>query len=94
MAARFPGYESRSQRSFHSRGKSAPKAPRSEKDRLIQKFNQLQQDIDTQENNIGFFSASKNSAPLIQQMQERIDAAKRELAELAEKIRNASDEEE
>jgi hypothetical protein len=41
----------------------------------------------TYENNIGFFSMSKNSAPLINQMQERIAQSKAELAELAEKIR-------
>ena len=52
---------------------------RSEKDRLIAKYNKLQQDIDTYENNIGFFAMSKNSQPLIQQMQERIEAAKAEL---------------
>ena len=39
---------------------------RSEKDRLIAKYNKLQQDIDTYENNIGFFAMSKNSQPLIQ----------------------------
>jgi uncharacterized protein YdcH (DUF465 family) len=58
-----------------------------EKDRLVQQYNKLQQDIDTYENNIGFFSASKNSEPLIKQMQNRIDAAKLELKELEEKIR-------
>ena len=94
MKAKFPDFDPRPQRASHSRAKNGPRAPRSEKDRLIQKYNQLQQDIDTQENNIGFFAASKNSAPLIQQMQERIEAAKKELAELAEKIRNASDSEE
>ena len=59
----------------------------SEKDRLIQKYNQLEQDVVTYENNIGFFSMSKNSEPLIKQMQERIDAAKAELKSLADQIR-------
>ena len=58
-----------------------------EKDRLIQKYNQLEQDIVTYENNIGFFSMSKNSEPLIKQMQDRIAAAKVELADLASQIR-------
>ena len=68
----------------------------SEKDRLIQKYNQLEQDIVTYENNIGFFSMSKNSEPLIKQMQGRIDAAKEELNALAEQIRvlNAAEEQE
>ena len=59
----------------------------SEKDRLIQKYNKLEQDIVTYENNIGFFSMSKNSEPLIKQMNERIAQAKEELNSLAEQIR-------
>ena len=59
----------------------------SEKEILIQKYNSLEQDIVTYENNIGFFSMSKNSAPLINQMQERIAQSKVELAKLAEQIR-------
>jgi len=58
----------------------------SEKDRLIQKYNQLEQDIVTYENNIGFFSMSRNSEPLIRQMQERIAAAKAELKALEQQI--------
>ena len=48
----------------------------------------------TYENNIGFFSASKNSEPLIKQMQDRINAAKEELKELEAKILKAQDSEE
>ena len=59
----------------------------SEKERLILKYNQLEQDIVTYENNIGFFSMSKNSAPLVKQMEERIAHAKEELKGLAEQIR-------
>ena len=66
----------------------------SEKDRLIQKYNQLEQDVVTYENNIGFFSMSKNSEPLIKQMQERIVAAKAELKSLAEQIRVLTETEE
>ncbi len=62
-------------------------APRSEKDVLIQKYHALQQDIITYENNIGFFSMSKNSEPLIKQMKERIEKAKQELKELETRIR-------
>ncbi|MBP5521527.1 MAG: DUF349 domain-containing protein, partial [Bacteroidales bacterium] len=67
------------------------KAPRSERDVLMDKYRTLQQDIATYENNIGFFSASKNSEPLIKQMQERIDKAKAELKELEQKIRQAGE---
>ena len=68
----------------------------SEKDRLIQKYNQLEQDIVTYENNIGFFSMSKNSEPLVKQMQDRIAQAKDELKALADQIRvlNESEEQE
>ena len=61
--------------------------PLSEKERLIQKYNALEQDVVTYENNIGFFSMSKSSEPLIKQMQERIAQAKEELKALAEQIR-------
>ena len=59
----------------------------SEKERLIQKYHQLEQDIVTYENNIGFFSMSKNSAPLVKQMEERITQSKEELKALADQIR-------
>ena len=88
MQAKFPEFGGRG----YSRGGSrSPKAPRSEKDILIQRYTALQQDIDTYENNIGFFAMSKNSEPLIKQMQERIEEAKNELRELQEKIRNVED---
>lgn len=61
-------------------------AGKSEKDRLIQKYNKLQQDIDTYENNIGFFAMSKNSQPLIKQMQDRIEESKRQLKDLEAQI--------
>ena len=64
----------------------------SEKERLIQKYHALEQDIVTYENNIGFFSLSKSSEPLIKQMQERIAQAKIELSALAEQIRNLEQE--
>lgn len=67
------------------------KAPASEKDRLVQKYNKLEQDITTYENNIGFFSMSKNSEPLIRQMQERIASAKKELKALEDQIRAIDD---
>ncbi len=66
----------------------------SERDRLIQKYNQLEQDIITYENNIGFFSMSKNSEPLVKQMQERIAQAKEDLKALAEQIRVSNETEE
>ena len=64
-----------------------PRAERSAKDGLIQQYKTLQQEIETFENNIGFFSASKNSEALIKQMESKIAKAKEELRELEEKIR-------
>ena len=86
MKSKFPDYSFRASRGGQ-RFSGGPRAPMTEKDRLVQQYTRLQQDIDTYENNIGFFSASKNSAPLIQQMQDRIDAAKEDLKELEAKIR-------
>ena len=85
MQAKFP--------LFSQRPASASRAPRqsakSPKDLLMEKYRSLQQDITTYENNIGFFSASKNSAPLIEQMKQRIEEAKAELKELEAKIRQS-----
>ena len=63
------------------------RTPKSAKERLVQKYLKKEQDITTYENNIGVFAMSKNSEPLIKQMQERIDQAKKELKELEEQIR-------
>ena len=81
LQAAFPGMGRGARRTRGSRPQL------SEKDRLIQKYNQLEQDIVTYENNIGFFSMSRNSQPLIDQMNERIAKAKEELKSLAEQIR-------
>ena len=61
--------------------------PLSEKDKLKEQFNALQQEIQTYENNIGFFGLSKGAEKLKAQMQERIDAAKVKLEELKAQIR-------
>lgn len=89
MNAKFPN----TGRGGNRRGRGG-KPALSEKDRLIQKYNQLEQDIVTYENNIGFFSMSKNSEPLVKQMQERIAQSKEELKALAEQIRVLTESEE
>ena len=86
MQAKFPEFGAQ-----HSAPSHAGRAPRSPKDALIEKYNKLQQNITTYENNIGFFSASKNSEPLIKQMEERIEQAKAELKELEAQIRKAEE---
>ena len=86
MNKRFPLF-SKQRQTRQEGGKRSPK------DALIARYNALQQDITTYENNIGFFSASKSSAPLIEQMQERIEQSKKQLRELEEKIRNIEEDE-
>ena len=87
VKAKFPSAQG-SSRGAAPRGGRAPKT---EKEILLDKYRALQQDVTTYENNIGFFSASKNSAPLIKQMQERIEQAKAELKELEQKIRETEE---
>ena len=79
MASKFPEASRRQRR---------PSRPvLSPKEKLVAKYNQLEQDIVTYENNIGFFAMSKNSAPLIRQMEDRIAQAKEELKSLEKQIR-------
>ena len=70
-----------------SEGRQNRKPARSEKELLIDKFNRLQQDIATYENNIGFFAAGKGAESMISAMRKKIETAKDELAALAESIR-------
>ena len=81
MQEKFP----RSAGNGGSRG--GERRPLSEKDKLKEQFNALQQEIQTYENNIGFFGLSKGAEKLKAQMQERIDAAKLKLEELKAQIR-------
>ena len=60
---------------------------RSERERLYNKVRQLEQDIALLENNIGFFSKSKGAESLIADVQQKIERAKRELAEAIEKVK-------
>ena len=66
----------------------------SERERLIQAYHALEQDIVTYENNIGFFSMSKNAEPLIKQMQEKIEKSKADLNALADQIKALKESEE
>ena len=82
LAQKFP----RPSRASQHKNARPARPQLSEKDRLIQKYHALEQDIVTYENNIGFFAMSKNAEPLIKQMQEKIEASKAELKALAEQI--------
>ncbi len=58
-----------------------------ERDRLFRRMQQLQNDIVIWENNVGFFSKSKNAESLIANVRRMIDQGKEELKSLEEKIR-------
>ena len=66
---------------------------RSERERLYNKVRQMEQDIALLENNIGFFSKSKNAETLIADVREKIERAKRDMAELIEKVHLIDQEE-
>ena len=91
MQAQFPDFGGRRHERGGSRG--AERRPLSEKDKLKEQFNALQQEIQTYENNIGFFGLSKGAEKLKAQMQERIDAAKAKLEDLKAQIRAKEQEE-
>ena len=59
---------------------------RNERDRLYNKVKQLEADIATLENNIGFFSRSKGAEALIRDVESKIERAKQEMADTIEKI--------
>ena len=48
---------------------------------------QIEQDIALLENNIGFFSKSKNADALVADVREKIEKAKRELRDTVEKVK-------
>ena len=89
MSAKFPDFGRRGPRREGGQRPQRGGQPRplTEKDKLIQQYRELQQEIVTYENNIGFFGRGKNAEALVAQMQERIDAAKASLKELEGKIR-------
>ncbi|MBR4028024.1 MAG: DUF349 domain-containing protein [Alistipes sp.] len=66
---------------------------RSERERLYNKVRQMEQDIALLENNIGFFSKSKNAEALIADVREKIERTKRDMADTIEKIRLIDEQE-
>ncbi len=60
---------------------------RSEREKLFNKVRQMEQDIAVLENNIGFFSKSKNAESLIADVREKIERTKRDMTEIIEKIK-------
>ena len=68
-------------------GRNLRRKGESERDKLVQKFLKKEQEIATWENNLGFFSKSKNAELLLQDLNKKIELAKQELAELEGKIK-------
>jgi hypothetical protein len=60
---------------------------RHEREKLYGKVRQLESDIATLENNIGFFGHSKNAEAMISDVREKIERAKTEMAATIEKIK-------
>ena len=60
---------------------------RVERDKLVQRFRQMEADIAVWENNIGFFAKSKNADNLLADIEKKITKAKEELSQLEEKIK-------
>jgi len=70
--------------------KETPKATRKlkgEREKFLIKIKQLENDIVVWENNIGFFSKSSSAESMIQEVQSKIDNAKKTIEVLEEKIR-------
>ena len=87
MKDKFPFW-----RSGGARPARAEAKPSSKKDQLVRKYNALQQEIETYENNIGFFANSRNSEEIIKQMRKKIEKSKEDLAALKEQIRKEEQE--
>ena len=66
---------------------------RTERDRLYNKVRQLEQDIALLENNIGFFSKSKNAEAMIAEVRAKIERAKQEMQATIEKVKLIDQEE-
>ncbi len=58
-----------------------------ERDKLLQKFRQIEQDIALWENNMGFFAKSKNADSILNDIEKKISRAKEEMGQLEEKIK-------
>ena len=66
---------------------SGDKRLRSERERLYNRVKQLEQEVLTLENNIGFFAKSKGAEALIADVEEKIAKAKREMADAVERVK-------
>lgn len=97
MAEKFPDVRVSGQggdrRGRGDRSRSEVKPVHRERELLVQKYNKLQNEIATYENNLGFFANSRNADMLIKDIVKKIDAAKVQLTELEEKIKKIDNQE-
>ena len=63
------------------------KGLRSEREKLYNRVKQLEQEIQTLENNIGFFAKSKGAEAMIATVEEKIARAKRDMADAIERVK-------
>ena len=66
---------------------SGDKRLRSEREKLFNRVKQLEQEIQTLENNIGFFAKSKGTEAMISAVEEKITRARQELADTIERVK-------
>ena len=66
---------------------SGGKQLRSEREKLYNRVKQLEQEIQTLENNVGFFAKSKGAETMIAAVEEKIARAKREMADTIERVK-------
>ena len=63
------------------------KGLRNEREKLYNRVKQLEQEIQTLENNIGFFAKSKGAEAMIAAVEEKIARAKRDMADTIERVK-------
>jgi hypothetical protein len=66
---------------------SGGKQLRSEREKLYNRVKQLEQEIQTLENNIGFFAKSKGAEAMIAAVEEKIARAKQDMADAIERVK-------
>ena len=66
---------------------SGDKRLRSEREKLYNRVKQLEQEIQTLENNIGFFAKSKGAEAMIAAVEEKIARAKQDMADAIERVK-------
>jgi hypothetical protein len=77
----------RSKERVKNSGRKQSYPERSERDKLLKKIIELENEVALLENNIGFFASTKNSESVISDVRKKIDGAQKEIYLLEEQIR-------